>query len=250
MRLPLITGVIAVLIVGCAKNESRLGDDLTRIDSTANTLYVGEGQSSIVINNSGDSTKCYDVKSVNFKIIQIAPDGEWANYISKESSSTITCDGQEGQKRTIIVELNPVDNPKHTAYVIQHDVDEIILEHDYYQTVLRGCCDAEPIHKVYDYSGNLLVEGNAKVLTGAIPNNSIKFFVTYQPSEQSGVLGSIHLAYDAGQKYKVNILSEPLPPDMCSQYSPAITLVSTNRYDTLDVFEDEYQLWDLEPIES
>ncbi len=64
------------------------------------------------------------------------------------------------------------------------------------------------------------------------------------------ILGSLHLAYDADRRYKIDILSPPLPPEMCSQYAPSISLVSANRYDTLDVINDEYQLWDLETIES
>src|SRR5688500_15701775 len=250
MRILLLIIIITILSDSCSE-RGKLAEDITGIDSTGNTLFVDKGQSSIVINNSGDSTKCYDVKSVQYEIVQLAPEGEWINYISKEVSSTITCDGQEGQKRTITVQLSPVDRPKHTSYFFKHDADEIILGHDYYETIFYGCCDAEPIHKVYDYESNLIVEGHAKILTGAIPNNSLKFFVSYKPTiGDTSVIGSIFLAYDADNKYQIDILSSPLPPELCSQYSPEFTLTSTNRYDTLDVFEDEYQLWELEQIES
>ena len=242
--------MIILSIAGCKKTV-KLAEDITIIDSTENTLFIDHGRSSIVINNSGDSTKCYDIKSVDYKIIQIAPEGEWTNYIVKQSSSTVTCDGQEGQKRTIVVEIKTVDPPNHNAYIIQHDCDEINLEHDYYETVVYGCCDAEPVHRIYDYKGNLIVEGNARIVTGSIPNNALKFFVSYTPStEDTMVLGSIHLAYDADRKYQVQIMSPPLPPDMCSQYTPMISLVPANRRDSLEVIEDEYQLWDLEPIAS
>lgn len=241
---------LSVTLIGCAKQEQSV-EDITGIDSTAHTLFVGRGQSSITINNSGDSTRCYDIKDVDYEVIQIAPKGEWINYIVRKSSSTLTCDGQEGQKRTIIIELNPVDRPKHTAYVIRHDVDEINLEHDYYQTTYYGCCDAEPIHKVYDYSNHLITEGTARILTGAIPNNPIKFFVSYKPEPMDTTrLGSVFLAYDSNEKYQIDILSPPLPPEMCSQYAPEVTLVSRNRYDTLEIFENEYQLWDLENIDN
>ena len=242
--------VLAFLSESCSE-KSMTAPDITIIDSTSSALFIDRGQSSIVINNSGDSTRCYDIKSVQYDIVHIAPDGEWNNYISKQSSSTITCDGQEGQQRKIVVELSPVDRPKHLAYVLQHDADVINLEHDYYQTTVLGCCDAEPIHRIYDYEGNLLLEGTARILIGAIPNNALKFFVGYMPNlADTTTIGSIYLAYDADRKYKIDILSPPLPPELCSQYTPAISLVSANRYDTLDVFNDEYQLWDLETIEE
>jgi len=250
MRILLMILLFSCMSESCSDHD-KLTQDITGIDSTGNTLYIDKGQSSIVINNSGDSTKCYDIKTVKYEIVQIAPEGEWINYISKQSSSTITCDGQEGQKRTITVQLSPVDRPNNISYFIKHDADEIFLGHDYYETVFNGCCDAEPIHKIYDYESKLIIEGNAKILTGAIPNNSLKFFVSYKPSVQdTSMLGSIFLAYDAGNKYQIDILSSPLPPELCSQYSPEFTLTSVNRRDTLDVFENEYQLWDLEPIES
>lgn len=244
---------LAIVVFGllACSEPGKQGIDITQIDSTENTLYIDRSQSSIVINNSGDSTKCYDIKSVDYEIVQIAPEGEWINYIVKRSTATVTCDGQEGQKRTIAIEVSPVDRPKHIAYVIKHDADEIFLEHDYYQTVFYGCCDAEPIHKIYDYSNKMILEGYARILTGAIPNNSIKFFVGYKPSpEDPQRLGSIYLAYDANSKFQIDIMSPALPPEMCSQYSPAITLYSFNRRDTLDLYGDEYQLWELENIES
>lgn len=241
---------ISVMLLGCAKPDQSV-EDITRIDSTAHTLFVGRGQSSITINNSGDSTRCYDIKDVDYEVIQIAPKGEWINYIARKSTSTLTCDGQEGQKRTIIIELNPVDRPKHTAFVIRHEADEINLEHDYYQTVYYGCCDAEPIHKVYDYENKLITEGTARILIGAIPNNPIKFFISYKPEPlDTTKLGSIFVAYDQDEKYQVDILSPPLPPEMCSQYAPEVSLVSRNRYDTLEIYENEYQLWDLENIDD
>lgn len=250
MRILLLIIVILFISESCSE-RGKLAEDITGIDSTGNTLYIDKGQSSIVIINSGDSTKCYDIKAVKYEIVQIATEGEWINYISKQASSTITCDGQEGQKRTITVQLSPVDRPDNVSFFIKQDADEIYLGHDYYETVYNGCCDAEPIHKIYDYENNLIIEGNAKILTGAIPNNSLKFFVSYKPSvEDTSVLGSIFLAYDAGNKYQIDILSSPLPPELCSQYTPEFTLASVNRRDTLDVFEDEYQLWDLEQIES
>ena len=250
MRILLMIIAITFLSVSCSK-KGKLAPDITIIDSTENTLFIDTGRSSIVINNSGDSTRCYDIKSVDYEIVQIAPEGEWINYIVRRSTATVTCDGQEGQKRTIVIELNPVDRPKHIAFVIKHDADEIFLEHDYYQTVFYGCCDAEPIHKIYDYSNKMILEGHARIMTGAIPNNSIKFFVGYKPSpEDPEKLGSLFLAYDAKNKYQIDIMSPPLPPEMCSQYSPAITLYSANRRDTLDLYGDEYQLWDLENIES
>lgn len=242
-----ITGLI---LLSCAKQDAAV-EDITRIDSTAHTFFVGRGQSSITINNSGDSTRCYDIRDVDYEVIQIAPKGEWINYIVRKSSSTLTCDGQEGQKRTIIIELNPVDRPKHTAFVIRHDADEINLEHDYYQTIYYGCCDAEPIHKIYDYNNDLITEGTARILTGAIPNNPIKFFISYKPEPLDTTrLGSVFLAYDSHDKYQVDILSPPLPPEMCSQYAPEVTLVSRNRYDTLEIYENEYQLWELENIDN
>src|SRR5687768_2897265 len=98
MRLLFFISFISSFFISCSR-ESKVGELITQIDSTQNTLYIGKGQSSIVINNSGDSSKCYDIKSVEYRIVQIAPEGEWINYISKESTSTVTCDGQEGQKR-------------------------------------------------------------------------------------------------------------------------------------------------------
>ena len=249
MRFLILPFVIAT-ILSCSR-ESKVGELITQIDSTQNTLYIGKGQSSIVINNSGDSSKCYDIKSVEYKIVQIAPEGEWINYIAKESTSTVTCDGQEGQKRTIVVELSQVDRPKHTVYVLKHDADELFLEHDYYETVFYGCCDAEPIHRIYDYTGNLLLEGNARVLTGAIPNNPLKFFVSYTPTiDDTSILGTIKLVYDKDRKYDIKIVSSPLPLDFCSLYSPAISLVPSYSRDSFEVYENEYQLWELEPIQS
>ena len=225
--------------------------ELVRIDTTITTAFIDSTQSSIVINNSGDSTRCYSIKAVDYKIVQIAPDSEYINYVVKQFTSTVTCDGQEGQKRTIRMELRPVDRPAHVAYVIQHDCDEINLEHDYYETIVMGCCDAEPIHRIYDYQNNLLLQGNVGIAIGAIPNNPIKFFVGYTPTvEDTSVIGSVDIAFSQDRKYKVNILSPPLPPDMCSQYSPLISLVKPYGRDTLEMFEDEYQLWDLEEIQS
>lgn len=238
------------IFLSCTK-ESKVGELITQIDSTQNTLFIDKGQSSLVINNSGDSTKCYDIKSVQYKIVQIAPEGEWINYIAKESSSTVTCDGQEGQKRTIVVELSQVDRPTNIVYVLKHDADELFLEHDYYETVFYGCCDAEPIHRIYDYTGNLLLEGNARVLTGAIPNNPLKFFVAYTPTvEDTSVLGTIKLVYDKDRKYEIKIASSPLPLDYCSLYSPAISLVPSYSRDSFELYDDEYQLWELEPIQT
>jgi len=249
----IITGI---LFISACSGRRGSGDDITQIDFTENTLFIDTGRSSIVINNSGDSTKCYDIKSVDYSIVQISPEGEWINYVARQSRATVTCDGQEGQKRTIQVELRPVDNPKHVAYVIQHNADEIYLEHDYYQTVTIGCCDAEPIHRVYDYAGHPIIEGNVKIITGAIPNNPMKFFIGYTPAFRdttigdTTTIGSIILAYDPKKKYTINVLSPPLPPDLCSQYSPEIMLVPTYGRDSLELFGDEYQLWDFENIES
>ncbi len=272
MRALFIFMLLVLTISSCSKrNGTNL--DLTLIDSTGNTLYIDSGRSSIVINNSGDSTRCYDVKSVEYNIVQIAPEGEWMNYVSKQSTATITCDGQEGQKRIIKVELRPVDQPDHVAYTLLHNCDEIHLEHDYYQIVTYGCCDAEPIHRIYDYTRELILEGNARILTGAIPNNPLKFFVGYTPDtsiyrplsndpllqdtsaqdtsiQNTSVLGTLKLAFDANKKYEIKIMSPPLPPDLCSQYSPVITLIQTYSRDSLEVFQDEYQLWELENIQS
>ncbi len=247
------TVALAVLIIGLLSCSKRQGvtPDITIIDSTKNSLFIDRGQSSIVINTSGDTTKCYNIKSVDYKIAQIAPEGEWINFVVKRTSSTVTCDGQEGQKRTIKIELSPVDHPKHISYTFLHDSDELILEHDYYQTIVSGCCDAEPIHKIYNYEGNLLLEGDAGILIGGIPNNNLKFYVGYTPTKQdTAVIGSIKIVFDAEHKYEIKIKSSPLPPDLCSQYSPDITLISTYTGDTIELYENEYQLWELESIQS
>lgn len=237
-------------ILSCSKKQTS-SPDITLIDSTTHSLFIDRGQSSIVINTSGDSMKCYNIKSVDYRIVQLAPEGEWINFVVKRTSSTITCDGQEGQKRTIKVELSPVDHPRHVSYTLMHDSDEIFLEHDYYQTVNIGCCDAEPIHKIYDYEQNRLIEGNAGVLIGAIPNNPLKFFVGYTPiSGDTTTLGSVKVAFDEDHQYEIRIKSKPLPPEFCSQYSPAISLISTYTRDTIEMFENEYQLWELETIQS
>ena len=164
-----------MIMQGCNRTKTPVAE-ISVIDTSGSTMYIDSGRSSIVINNSGDSTRCYDIKSLDYKIVQIAPEGEFINYIVKQYTSTITCDGQEGQKRTIGVELKPVDRPNHVAYYFKHDADELILEHDYYKTIFYGCCDAEPIHKVYNYHGTELLTGNVTVLIGAIPNNPVKFF--------------------------------------------------------------------------
>ena len=82
MRILLMIIVIAFVSESCS-DQGKLTQDITGIDSTGNTLFIDKGQSSIVINNSGDSTKCYDIKTVEYEIVQIAPEGEWINYISK-----------------------------------------------------------------------------------------------------------------------------------------------------------------------
>lgn len=238
------------LFYSCKKNETP-NVDITVIDSTSHTLFVDEDISSIVIDNSGDSTKCYDIRSVDYKIMQLAPEGEWINYVVKQSTATVTCDGQEGQKRTIKIELSPVDNPENVTYNLLHETDEIVLGHDYYQTIFYGCCDAEPVHRIYDYTGAQMLQGNVRVLIGGIPNNALKFFVGYTPStDDTVVIGTVHLAFDPVHKYDVQILSPPLPPDMCSQYSPDLTLVPTYGRDTLEMVENEYQLWELEDIDT
>jgi hypothetical protein len=237
-------------LVSC-KKPIEIPEELVRIDTTRTTLFIDSTQSSIVINNSGDSTRCYDIKAVDYRIVQIAPDSEYINYVVKQYTSTVTCDGHEGQKRTIRIELRPVDRPAHVEYVIQHDCDVINLEHDYYGTVVVGCCDAEPVHRIYDYQNNLLLQGNVRIAIGAIPNNPIKFFVGYTPTvDDTVIIGTVDIAFSKDRRYRVNVLSPPLPPDMCSQYSPLISLVKTYGKDTLEVFEDEYQLWDLEEIRS
>lgn len=242
--------ILTFYFLGCGK-QPVVKEPAPLIDSTHTTFYIDRDESSIVINNDGDSTKCYGIKAIDYEIVQIAPEQEWINFIAKRTTSTATCDGQEGQKRTIKIELNPVDHPSYSQYVIQHDCDELMLEHDYYHTVFNGCCDAEPIHKIYDYGGNLLLEGNVKVLIGAIPNNPLKFFIGYKPYDDDSLsLGTVSLVYDKDNKYEIKIMSPPLPPDLCSFYSPQMELVSMRYRDTLDVFEDEYQLWDLESIES
>lgn len=255
MRTLLLICTLFTIFLSCSRGKGP-GQDITTIDFTDNTSFLDTGRSSIVINNSGDSTRCYDIKSVNYTIVQIAPEGEWINYVARQSQATVTCDGHEGQKRTIQVQLRPVDNPKHIAYVLQHECDEIYLEHDYYQTVTIGCCDAEPIHRVYDYNGKSILEGNVRILTGAIPNNPMKFFIAYTPTERDTTVGdtievgAITLAYDKDSKYTIKVLSRPLPQDLCSQYSPEISIVPTYGRDSLELYGDEYQLWDFENIES
>ena len=250
MRTLALTVLTLISLLSCTKRQDT-SPDITIIDSTKNSLFIDRGQSSIVINTSGDTTKCYNIKSVEYKIAQLAPEGEWINFVVKRTSSTVTCDGQEGQKKTIKIELSPVDHPKHISYTFLHDTDELILEHDYYQTVFNGCCDAEPIHRVYNYNGDLLVEGNAGILIGGIPNNNIKFYVGYTPAFRDSVeIGTIKIVFDADHKFDIKIQSPPLPPDLCSQYSPLITLISTYTGDTIELYENEYQLWELETIQS
>lgn len=250
MRTLALTVLICVILLSCS-NRQGTSPDITIIDSTKNSLFIDRGQSSIVINTSGDTTKCYNIKSVDYKIAQLAPEGEWINFVVKRTSSTVTCDGQEGQKKTIKIELSPVDHPKHISYTFIHDSDELFLEHDYYQTVSYGCCDAEPIHKIYRYGGDLLLEGNERILIGGIPNNNLKFYVGYTPTKQdTSVIGSLNVVFDAEHKYEIKIKSSPLPPDLCSQYSPEISLISTYTGDTIELYENEYQLWELESIQS
>ncbi len=97
----------------------------------------------------------------------------------------------------------------------------------------------------------MLLESNPRIIIGSIPNNPLKFYVGFTPSVQdTTVLGYLKLVYNAEHKYEIKIMSPPLPPDHCSQYSPEFSLVPNGWRDTLEFVENEYQLWDLEMIES
>lgn len=255
MRNTLILACFCVIFtfISCLSGNERTPEapPAPAIDTTKNVFYSDKAESSLFIKYDGDSTKCYDVLSVDYKVAGIAPKGQWGHYVAKQTSVTKTCDGQEGQRRTIKIDLSPVEHPGQLFFSFQHDCDEIILEHDHYRTITYGCCDAEPIHRIYDYDSDLITEGNVKILTGAIPNNTLKFYVGYTPTyEDSSTLGIVHLAFNDQAKYDLRIRSENLPPDLCSQYTPQMQLMRPRGRDTLEVFNDEYQLWHLEQIES
>jgi hypothetical protein len=252
MRFLISSALLTLCLLSCVNRKSshQATESTETLDSLGNVFYRNDGQSYLFIKHDGDTTKCYDIQSVDYRIQQLAPAGEWGNYVIKETSITKTCDGQEGQKRSIKAEISPVEHPDEIFFVLQHDADELNLEHDYYHTVVYGCCDEEPIHKVYDYDGNLLIRGNSKLLIGAVPNNLLKFYVGYTPSKEDSVIGTVHLVYNADEKYDIRIQSPPLPPEFCSQYAPSMSIVSTLGGDTLEVYQNEYQLWDLEQIQS
>lgn len=251
MKLPVLYILFAAsLLMSCSKQRTFQTESNETLDSLGSIYYRDAGNAFLFIKYDGDSSKCYDVQSVDYKLLQIAPQGQWDNYVAKQTTITKTCDGQEGQKRSIRVELRTIDHPERIFQVLQHDCDEIYLEHDYYRTVFNGCCDAEPIHKIYDYEGNLLTEGTNQVLIGALPNNPLKFYLSYTPSDLDSVIGIVHLVYNESEKYAVHIMSAPLPPELCSMYSPKVTLSSTISTDSLERYENEYQLWHLEHAES
>jgi hypothetical protein len=250
MRKALFGILLAGILTSCSKQRTFQTESNETLDSLGNVYFRDAGNSFLFIKYSGDSTKCYDVQSVDYEVLQLAPQGQWNTYVTKQTTITKTCDGQEGQKRSIRVELRPVDHPDRIFFALQHDCDEIYLEHDYYRTVFNGCCDAEPVHKIYDYDGNLLIEGNNEILIGAIPNNPLKFYLSYTPSALDSVIGFVHLVYNKDEKYAVAIQSPPLPPDVCSMFSPEISLSSTRSSDSLDLYYNEYQLWELENIQN
>ena len=254
MRYLIFLTFLLTLLTGCLSHSDKpeaVEEPVKQLDTTTNVFYKDPAESFLVIRYDGDSTKCYDVQSVDYKVKQIAPKGEWGTYVAKQISLTKTCDGQEGQRRSITVELSPVDHPDQLFFTLQHDADEILLEHDHYRTITYGCCDAEPVHKIYDYDSDPITEGTKKILIGAIPNNTLKFYVGYTPStEDSTTLGTVHLAFNDQARYDVRIRAEPLPPDLCSQYTPELTLMRPRGRDTLEVYQDEYQLWHLEQIAS
>ncbi|MDQ3016360.1 MAG: hypothetical protein M3R25_06555 [Bacteroidota bacterium] len=253
MQYLLFLAFLLILVTGCLSHSEKPVpvEPEKQLDTTKNVFFRDPAESFLVIRYDGDSTKCYDVQSVDYKIVKIAPKGQWSSYVAKQTSLTKTCDGQEGQRRTITIELSPVEHPDELFFKLEHECDEIRLEHDHYHTIQYGCCDAEPIHKIYDYDADLITEGSEKILIGAIPNNTLKFYVGYSPSDDdSTTLGTVHLAFNDQARYDIRIRAEPLPADLCSQYTPEMTLFSPRGMDTLEVYNDEYQLWHLEQIES
>ncbi|MEO7177118.1 MAG: hypothetical protein ABIS69_05060 [Sediminibacterium sp.] len=217
-------------------------------------FYSGSGKSSIeIMVLDSNQSNAYTTVETSYKIVNIAIQAkrEPHHYLAEYTTTTKSCTGCEGQQRRIHVELKDLDKPQKTLYTIDQNGDELMLENHNYRTVTHGCCGAEDYLAIYDYDNKLIIDGDARILFGDIPNTQFGFYVSYKPEyEREGILGTLYFSYNSDERYAISIQSTPLPDDICSPVVPEIRIETGNSKDEFFPDTNEYLLWSQEQVKS
>ncbi|HWW41410.1 hypothetical protein [Pedobacter sp.] len=256
-RLPYIT-ICTFTILGCSniQNSDKNGNkglSNPKVDSVKN-VYADSGQSSFSILTGDSSTGGYDIKTVEttYKVVFIAShsDKNFKHYFAKYTTTSKTCTGCEEQQRNIHVELGAFDNPQKTAFIIDRDCDDLTLDGMTYKTVKYGCCGAEDKLQIFDYGNKSIIEGDSKIITGLIPNSSLKFYVAFKPDyKDTTTLGTLYYAYNSSDSYAIKIKSKLLSSEDCFIPSSNVIIYSANSHDKL-LENNEYEFWSLNNIKT
>ena len=254
MRQILTILLLTIQLTSCVdKSKSDVNvssDSLDQLDTTKG-IFIDSGVSRFEI-LSGENSG-YDFKTIetNYKLVFLSLYDELKHYFAKYLTTTKTCTGCEGQERNIDVRLNSFDSPAKTVRTINKNCDDLILDAHTYKTIVYGCCGGEDQLEIYDYNSKAIIEGDSKIILGDIPNSDINLFIAYkQETNDTTTLGTLYLSYSASDRYAIKIKSKPLPEDLCSLFTPDISVQTSDSRDKYSEANNEYTFWSLDKIDS
>jgi hypothetical protein len=250
-QIPIIL-LVTIQLAGCVDKSKPVSNDNSEQPDTTKSIYSDSGLSRFEI-LSGDDATGYDFKTVetNYKLVYLDLDGDLKHYFAKYVTTTRTCTGCEEPQRNIEVKLNSFDNPATTVRTINHDCDDLILDVDTYKTIDYGCCGGEDQLEIYSYDRKSIIEGDSKITVGSIPNSDVRLFIAYKrETNDTTTLGTLYLSYSASDRYAIKIKSKPLPEDLCSLFTPDISVQTRDSRDNYFETKNEYTFWSLDKISN
>jgi len=234
-----------------SKSDGNISVDNSKQPDTTKSIFVDSGESRFEILSGEDSG--YDFKTIetNYKLVFLNLEGDLKHYFAKYLTTTRTCTGCEGRERNIEVKLNSFDNPATTVRTINKNCDDLILDAHTYKTIVYGCCGGEDQIEIYNYDSKAIIEGDSKIIIGEIPNSGISLFIAYKHgTNDSTTLGTLYLSYSASDRYSIKIKSKPLPEDLCSLFTPDISVETKDSRDKYSETANEYTIWSLNKIRN
>jgi len=193
----------------------------------------------------------YLIKESMYHIDYLYKDGKLNHFIAKETTTTLSYSGTEGQQSHISINLIPLDNTTIESFAISKDCDGIDLRTDYYKTVDYGCCGGENLIRYYSYDKQkILCEGSNELRSYEIPNAHITCYIGFKTNDtkDSTLTGFLTIGYNTGAVFKVALYEYN---QKHSPFAPKITIVTGNPKDELfDKVDTPSRIWSLDGIGS
>jgi len=260
----LLLVLVSAMLLSCKSKTRNQSNDLqlakpsytdTTSQITSNAFFFDESVSRFhVLSREKDTGYDYETVEINYKVVNIIPDGykELENYIAKYITRTKKCTGCEGQDRNIQVEIYSFDATNKLVMKVEKNCDELTFFTSTYKTTIFGCCASENIYEIFDYKHKSIIQADNQIILGDIPNSKIKLYVGFTKDINDTLcLGSLNYSYNSDEKYTIRILTSKKLENKFLPFSPDIEILggdNDRKYSDFMSGLVKYSLWSLNKI--